>query len=108
MKTPSTFYELVRGGTSVRELNEALDALGVEHAQRFKIARSDVKPGCCTFCGQRINVSVDCRLETGWTKARSTGGTNALKLREVHPDTWAHERCIEQIKRGISPEQQTL
>lgn len=103
-----TFRELLRGGTSVAELNATLDELGVPTPGRFKIMRSDVKPGCCIFCGNRINVSVDCRMETGWAKARSGGGTNALKLREVHPDTWAHERCVDQIKRGISPEQQTL
>jgi hypothetical protein len=96
-----------------QELIERLDALGVQPGEEFIVANQDVtddlpKPGRCQFCGERINVNTDYRKVEGYAKPRNEGGTNALALRKVFPDHWAHASCVEKAKRGIAPGQASL
>lgn len=58
----------------------------------------------CTFCGAEINPARDYRKVTGFERHRSQGGTNAIRLREVH-DVWGCRSCVERSAKGISPQQ---
>lgn len=59
----------------------------------------------CKFCLTPVNPMTDYRKVTGWERKRDGGGTNALRLREVH-DEWAHALCIDkQARLKLHPDQ---
>ena len=64
--------------------------------------------GCCTFCGGPINPAVDYQKVTGFERHRHQGGTNAIRLREVHQEEWACVACVNREAKGVSAQQQVL
>lgn len=44
---------------------------------------------------------------TGWEKKRDQGGTNHLALRRPQ-DEYMCDRCMEALRNGISPQQESL
>lgn len=55
--------------------------------------------GRCEFCGEVINTSTSYTFASGWVKARSGGGTNAVRLIELSA-RWACRFCIDSLAAG--------
>lgn len=60
----------------------------------------------CVFCGRDVNTRIPGAFErvTGWV---NNAGSKGFRT-EAHTDEWAHERCVDNAKRGISTAQETL
>lgn len=64
----------------------------------------------CEFCGKRCNPTnkrLTVQYVSGWAKARTSGGTNALMLKKDH-DRWAHLECVQKVSNGVHPDQQVI
>lgn len=63
----------------------------------------------CVYCGLIIdcNANGTFQLSTGWCEIRRRGGSNAIALPIRHPRFACHE-CIDRLRHGISPDQQSL
>ena len=65
-------------------------------------------PAFCDLCRKVVPLNQPhYRQETGWTRPRVQGGTNALKLRSETGKV-AHVVCVDLAKLGKSVDQATL
>lgn len=92
--------------------NATLDQLGIKPGEEFIISTVDGTPppkhGHCRWCGDPIDPAKAWKRESGYVKPRAMGGTNALAIREEHPDDLACDRCVSRMKRGVAPTQEAL
>jgi len=55
----------------------------------------------CRFCTRQVEPTdrnIYQRV-VGWERRRTSGGTNAIALREVKQE-WAHAHCVDRAKEG--------
>lgn len=92
--------------------NATLEQLGIKPGEAFVIATAEQdsapRAGHCRFCRRKIDPDRAWKRESGYTKPRSQGGTNALAIKREHFDDLACDRCIANLKRGIAPTQESL
>lgn len=94
--------------------NATLNTLGVKPGEEFLIASASVleerapRAGKCRWCNEPVDPERAWRRESGYVKPRAIGGTNALALREQHLEDVACDRCVDRMKRGVSPGQESL
>jgi hypothetical protein len=67
-----------------------------------------VSAGHCKYCGEPVDTSTGYQRVEGWVHYRHQGGTNHIVAQERKPDEWACSRCIQQIKRGRTPQDSLL
>lgn len=93
--------------------NATLDALGVRPGEDFLIAHStalDERParaGRCSLCGEPVDSETALRRVQGWEKKAGSarkGGSDII-LRERVEHEVAHEACVANLRRGITPAQ---
>lgn len=63
----------------------------------------------CIYCGTFIDTNAVgvYQLATGWVENRRKGGANTIALAVRHTRFACHE-CIDRLRHGISPDQQSL
>lgn len=62
----------------------------------------------CPFCNLDVVPGEPyMQEESGWTKTRTGGGTNALRLRKI-TGRYAHALCVDAATLGVHPDQGQL
>lgn len=63
----------------------------------------------CHYCGDPVDTDARTTFQRveGWERKRDQGGTNAIIGRQVR-QSWACYTCIDRLRHGIDPAQQTL
>jgi hypothetical protein len=64
--------------------------------------------GCCSNCGEPIDVRRDYRKVVGYERIhRSAGGTNAVRLPD-RTDEYLCARCVDKASSGVALQQASL